>query len=90
MSKRLKRRIASMGSNQAQAAAGYTPVTGGAASPSAVSVMPLAQVMVYPHPGEGYSSVAYRGLAPIYSADGAAVPSTSPGRWGQLAAAGRP
>jgi len=90
MSRRLKRRVASMGSSQAAAAAGYAPVTGGAASPAAVSVMPQAQVIVYPHPGAGYSSIAYRGLSPIYTADGAAVPATSPGRWAQLIAAGRP
>lgn len=95
MSHRLKRRVAKMGSNQAQAAAGFSPVTGGAASPPAVDVMPLAQVMVYPDPaGAAYSSVAYRGLSPIFTSGsmggGAAVPATSPGRWGQLVAAGRP
>ena len=92
--KRLKRRVATMGNTQASAQAGFSPVTGGAASPSAVSVMPLAQVMVYPHPGAGYSTVAYRGLSPIYTSGslggGAAVPASSPGRWGQLIAAGRP
>jgi len=90
MSRRLKRRVASMGSSQAAAAAGYAPVTGGAASPAAVSVMPLAQVTVYPAPDGQYATIAYKGLSPIFSADGAAVPATSPGRWAQLRAAGRP
>ena len=90
MSGRLRRRVAGLGGSKAAAAAGYQPVTGSAASPAAVSVMPQAQVIVYPHPGAGYSSIAYRGLAPIYTADGAAVPASSPGRWAQLIAAGRP
>ena len=90
MSRRLRNRVARLGSTQQAAQAGYQPVTGGAASPAAVSVMPLAQVAVYPHPGGSYATIAYRGLAPIFTADGAAVPATSPGRWAQLAAAGRP
>ena len=90
MSRRLQRRVANLGSSQATAQAGYSAVTGGAASPAAVPAMPLAQVIVYPHPGAGYSSIAYRGLTPIYTADGAAVPASSPGRWAQLMAAGRP
>lgn len=94
MSIRLRNRVARMGSNQASAQAGFSPVTGGAASPPAVAVMPLAQVQVYPHPGGDYSTIAYRGLSPIFTTGGlgggAAVPATSPGRWGQLAAAGRP
>ena len=87
---RLRRRVGSMGAAQTAAAAGYQPVTGGAASPAAVSVMPLAQVTVYPAPGGQYATIAYKGLSPIFSADGAAVPATSPGRWAQLRAAGRP
>jgi hypothetical protein len=90
MSGRLRRRVAGMGSSQAAAAASYQPVTGSAASPAAIASMPLAQVIVYPHPGTGYSSIAYRGLSPVYTADGAAVPASSPGRWAQLITAGRP
>jgi hypothetical protein len=57
--------------------------------------MPLAQVIVYPAPGGQYSTIAYQGLAPIFTSGspgvgGAAVPASSPGRWGQLIAAGRP
>jgi hypothetical protein len=87
---RLRRRVANVGNSNAQAMSAYAPVTGGAASPNAAGVMPLALVGVYPDPGGEYSTIAYQGLAPVYTADGAAVPSTSPGRWAQLAKAGRP
>jgi hypothetical protein len=60
------------------------------ASPDSVSVMPEAQVLVYPEPGGGYSTLAYRGLVPLFTADGAVVPASSPGGWGQLRMAGRP
>jgi len=66
------------------------PMTGGAASPGgAPMTMPLSMVTVYPAPG-GYSTIAYQDLAPIFTSDGAAVPAVTPGRWGQLAAAGSP
>lgn len=98
--RRLHRRIRSIGGTHKRAMSAYTPVaagevTGGAASPGGVpGVMPLAKVTVYPDPGASgqYSTIAYQGLAPIYTSgqDAAAVPATSPGRWGQLVAAGRP
>jgi hypothetical protein len=87
---RLHRRITSHGSVQRRAAEGYSQVSGGMASPAAPGVMPLAQVLVHPHPGGTYSTLAYRGLSPVYAAGGEAVPATSPGRWAQLVAAGRP
>lgn len=98
MSRRLQRRIRAVGSSHKQAMDGYTAVpgqsqvTGGDASPPAVAVMPLAQVLVYPHPGGTYSTIAYQGLAPIYTAgpNRRPVPASSPGRWGQLVSAGRP
>lgn len=62
---------------------------GGAASPPSVQVMPLAQVLVTPAQSP-YVTVGMEDLAPIYTADGAMVPATSRGRWGQLRAAGRP
>lgn len=88
---RLRSRIANTGSStrQAQDEKTAVSVSGSAASPAAPDVMPLAQVLLYPEPRE-YATVAYRGLHPVYTADGAAVPATSPGRWAQLAAAGRP
>jgi len=88
--RRLQRRVRSIGASQRAAAGGYSQVSGGMASPPSVSVMPLAQVLVYPHPGGWYSTLAYRGLHPIFTASGEAVPASAPGRWGQLAAAGRP
>jgi hypothetical protein len=44
--------------------------------------MPLALVRVHQ---EGMS---YQAMQPIWTADGAAVPATAPGSWGQLYAAG--
>ena len=98
--RRLRHRIAGAGGNHKQAMQSYSPaqtaggMAGGAASPGAVDVMPLAKVSVYPEPGGQYSTIAYQGLAPIFTSGslggGAAVPATSPGRWGQLVTAGRP
>lgn len=89
--RRLNRQIVRTGSVTKAAESGYSPVTGGAASPGGTPmVMPLAQVNVYPQPGGTYSTLAYKGLVPVYTTDGAAVPASQPGRWGQLAAAGRP
>lgn len=50
-------------------------------------LLPLALVTVNPV-GNGYVTLAMQDLAPIYSADGAALPATSPGRWDQLRLAG--
>lgn len=89
--KRLNRQIVRTGSVTKTAEAGYSQVTGGMASPGGTPmVMPLAQIGVYPEPGGIYSTLSYRGLVPIFTTDGAAVPATQPGRWAQLAAAGRP
>lgn len=95
--RRLQARVRHQGSAHRRAAAAFRPaapgpgaVSGGAASPSAAGVMPLAQVLVYPEPGGAYSTVAYRGLFPIFTAGGEAVPASAPGRWGQLALAGNP
>ena len=93
---KLKRRVAQSGGNHTAAMASYRPapgystVTGSAASPTSAGVMPQALVTVYPQPGATYSTLGYQGLSPIFTADGAAIPSTSPGRWAQLVTAGRP
>jgi hypothetical protein len=93
---RLRRRVKKVQGSHKTAMAQYTPVTGragvtgGAASPTGADVMPLASVEVYPEPGGGYSTIAYRGLVPLFTEDGAVIPATSPGRWGQLRMAGRP
>jgi hypothetical protein len=51
--------------------------------------MPLARVITTVPSGQ-YMTVAYQGLQPIWTADGAAVPARPAGRWAQLIAAGRP
>lgn len=70
---------------------GYAPaaVTGGQASPPAIAVMPVAQVLAY-NTAPGYVTLAYRGMAPLWAPDGETILATAPGRWGQLRAAGRP
>jgi len=65
------------------------PVTGSAASPPAVMQMPLAQVIIQPADSQ-YVTIGMQELTPIWTADGAAIPGTAPGRWDQLRAAGRP
>jgi hypothetical protein len=93
---RLRKRVKKVQGSHKAAMAQYTPVStaaqvsGGGASPEAVGVMPLASVEVYPEPGGGYSTIAYKGLVPLFTEDGAVIPASSPGRWGQLRQAGRP
>lgn len=72
-----------------QVPAGAAPVTGGQASPPSVMAMPLAAVQVGPY-RSGYVTLGAHDLTPLYTTDGAAVPSDSPGRWGQVVAAGNP
>lgn len=50
-------------------------------------VTPLSRVLVQPIDGN-YVTLGMEDLAPIFSADGAALPATGPGRWDQLALAG--
>lgn len=93
----LRQRIYNLGPNVKRRNAGLIPVsgassvTGGAASPGgAPMVMPLSLVSVYPQPGGEYSTLTYQGLQPMFTADGAVIPATAPGRWGQVIAAGNP
>lgn len=51
-------------------------------------VLPLSVVSVYPS-DSNYVTLAMQDLAPLTTADGAMVPVTAPGRWDQLALAGR-
>lgn len=96
--RRLQRRIRQQGTAHKRAVSRFRPAPqpagtgtgGGAASPAAVGVMPLAEVLVYPEPGGDYATVAYRGLSPIFTPGGEAVPASAPGRWDQLALAGNP
>jgi hypothetical protein len=48
---------------------------------------PLAWVTVNPV-DNNYVTLAMQDLAPLVAADGAMIPATGPGRWGQLALAG--
>jgi hypothetical protein len=64
-------------------------VSGSAASPPSVMTMPLQQVVVTPA-RSGYVTVGSEDLTPIWTTDGAGVPASAPGHWGQLRAAGRP
>lgn len=72
---------------QAKPVTGAT--SGSAASPPSVMTMPLQQVIVTPAKS-GYVTVGSEDLVPIWTTDGAGVPASAPGRWGQLRAAGRP
>jgi hypothetical protein len=86
---RVKARVISGQNATPGTAAGYRPVSGGAASPPAPMSMPLALVTVRPA-ASPYLTAGMEDLAPIWTTDGAPVPSTAPGSWGQLRAAGRP
>jgi len=78
------------GSQAPTPATGYTPVSGGAASPGGTPmVMPLARVQIVAATGD-YVTLGMESVEPIYTPDGAAIAATSPGRWAQLAAAGNP
>jgi hypothetical protein len=71
---------------------GQPPMTGSHPAGTAATpiVMPLARVLIYPPVNTGYVSLGYDELEPVWTTDGAAIPATSPGRWGQLVSAGRP
>lgn len=85
--RKLAHRIADVGTVNATAMGNYHPA-GTAATPQ---TMPLAHVQVVQDPAAaGYSTLAYQEVTPIWTSDGAAIPATSPGTWGQLVAAGRP
>lgn len=95
--KHLARRIADVGTANTQAQQDHTPLAaapvtataGSAASPPSVQVMPLAQVVIR-QTGSQYVTAGMEDLTPIWTPDGAGIPATAPGRWGQLTAAGRP
>lgn len=66
-----------------------SPNGGGAASPPGPQTMPMQAVIVGPAVGD-YVTLGAQQLHPLITADGAAIPATAPGRWGQVVAAGRP
>jgi hypothetical protein len=76
----LGRRIAAMG-------AGHPSVK--SAAPGTPGVMPLARVTVGAAQGS-YVTLGGSTFTPLFTADGAMIPETAPGTWGQLVAAGRP
>lgn len=62
--------------------------TGAVSSPhsgqtNSVADLPLSQIVIYP------DVTSYQTGGPLITSDGAPVPSTGPGAWGQLRAAGR-
>jgi len=82
---RLRHRILAMGSTSPELAA-VTPAT--------PMVMPLARVVVGAAQSGagsygGYVTLGSAEYLPLFTTDGAVVPATGPGTWGQLAAAGR-
>lgn len=88
--KPLSHRIKNAGTASQAAQQGCTPVTGGVASPGGTPMqMPLSQVIVQPTSSQ-YVTVGMEELTPIWTADGAGIPATAPGRWGQVTAAGNP
>lgn len=58
------------------------------ASPPGPMVMPMQAVTVGPTSSQ-YVTLGQQDLVPIITADGAPLPATAPGRWGQVRAAGR-
>jgi len=82
---RLRHRIAAMGSQPAAVAASYHP----AGTSQTPMVMPISAVVVSAARGQ-YVTLGSMEFSPLFTADGAVIPAVAPGRWGQLAAAGRP
>lgn len=65
------------------------PTGGSAASPPSVMIMPLQRVVIQ-RTSSQYVTAGMEDLTPIWTTDGAAVPASARGSWGQLRAAGRP
>lgn len=80
----LHQRIKKQAANHSAAMSSAHPAGG----PQTVYTMPLALVTVQPY-NSNYVTLGMQDLAPIITADGAAVPATMPGRWDQLRQAGR-
>ena len=81
---KLHQRIKGQAANHSAAMGGAHPAGG----PQTVYAMPLSLVTVTPY-DNNYVTLAMQELAPIFTADGAAIPATMPGRWDQLRQAGR-
>jgi hypothetical protein len=76
----MKSRVAATGTSMATAMGTYHPY-GSSATPM---VMPLQLVTV------SMGGVTVQDMTPLFTEDGAIIPATAPGSWGQLRAAGRP
>jgi hypothetical protein len=77
---KLRRRIAGVGNNQAQAMGDYHPF-GTADTPL---TMPITHILMTA------DGAQVQRLTPLVTANGAAIPASAPGQWGQVYAAGRP
>ena len=82
----LHHRIKAQAATNQGAMAGAHPAVSSA--PETPHSTPLAVVLVQPY-DSNYVTLGMQELAPIFTADGAAVPATMPGKWDQLALAGR-
>lgn len=87
---RLQHRIAGAGSSLAAAHGAMTPLGGGgAASPPAPQVMPLARVTYAPAAQPDYVTLQYSGVVPIWAPDGETIPAAPNGSYGKIIPAGR-
>lgn len=77
---RLRRRIANVGTNQQQAMGNYHP-WGTVDTPQ---LIPLTLITM------SADGAQVQRMTPLVTANGAMIPATAPGRWDQVAAAGRP
>jgi hypothetical protein len=84
--RRLARRVKNGPRAHAQAMAGQLPV-GTSATPM---TMPMSAVNYLPTQSYPWGTATYQDLHPLYTADGAMIPSIAQGSWGNLHAAGRP
>jgi hypothetical protein len=76
----LHRRIMGVGGNQARAMGDYHPW----GTEDTPQVMPITRVIMTAAGAE------VERLTPLITANGAAIPASAPGQWGQVVAAGRP
>ncbi len=81
---RLRHRIHGHSGTQAAVQGSYHPA-GTAATPMS---MPVSVVIVSAAQGQ-YVTLGSMEYSPLFTTDGAVIPAVAPGRWGQLAAAGR-
>lgn len=76
----LRRRIAAVGNNQAQAMGNYHPW--GTADTPQTTILTRVQINA--------SGAQVERLTPLVAPNGEMIPASAPGQWGQVYAAGRP